>query len=312
MTDLQKIEADFNTTLVKGSIKGAMKAAGAGSRDLWQVDPFKIRIIEGLNPRVMTPTYEAHIRSLADSMKTEGYYQDQPMAGYAAVVDGEQVIFIYAGHTRLLAVKLAISEGADIPRVPVSVNQDGLSMEDITVALIRGNGGKRLTPYEDAIVCKRLVRYGYSTTEIAHRVGFSKQHVENLLTLMEAPFKLREMVAHEKVAASLAIEMIIEHGDKALQKLEEALLKANKEGKSRVTAKHVAGATFQKVVKKSAPVMYSALEEIKADPGFGGLSDSVRQKLEDLLADISKSKGDSTEVDERQNALFSDQQSETA
>ena len=57
-------EVEFNTTLIAASIKGTMKAAGAGSRDLWQVEPSKIHVIPGLNPRVMTEAYKAHIRAL--------------------------------------------------------------------------------------------------------------------------------------------------------------------------------------------------------------------------------------------------------
>lgn len=37
MTTLQIVEADFDGELTQTSIKGAMKDAGASSRDLWQV-----------------------------------------------------------------------------------------------------------------------------------------------------------------------------------------------------------------------------------------------------------------------------------
>lgn len=290
MLSMEQAEADFDTVLTPGSIKTAMKDAGAGSRDLWQVEPHKLRVIEGLNPRINTPGYQAHIRSLADSMKSEGFYQDQALAGYVSVEDGNQVISIYSGHSRLLAVALANSEGAEIVRVPVSVSQAGLSMEDITVALVKGNTGRPLTPYETAIVCKRLVRYNMDTDEIAKRLGFSNQYVCNLLSLMSAHHQIREMVANEVVSATIAIDMLAKYGEKALAKLLEAVEAAKGAGKQRVTNRFVEGAVFKKTVKRSAESMFDTLNKVKADPAFLSLSSEVRTSLEELLAVIEKTK----------------------
>lgn len=286
-------EDNFNTTLVATSVKGAMKAVGAGSRDLWRVEPSKLRVIEGLNPRVMNEEYKAHIRSLADSMKSEGYYYDQPLAGYTAKVGDEQVVYIYSGHSRLLAVQLANSEGAEITHVPVTVSMDGLSMEDITVALIRGNGGKNLTYYESAVVCKRLVKYGFSLEDIASRTGIALPLVKNRLALMAAPLKLRDMVANGIISATHAIEMLTEHGDKALEKIESAQATVNQEGKVRVTKTTTASSGIferAKFVKKVAPKLYEAAGAVRDDPGYAALSEETRQLIDGLLADI-RSKG---------------------
>lgn len=302
--NLDVIEADFTKTLVSGSIKGAMKAVGAGSRDLWQCDPAKLRIIEGLNPRVMNAQYKAHIRALADSMLSEGYYQDQPLAGY---VDEDENVFVYSGHSRLLAVALAIKEGAEIPRVPVTISQVGLSMEDITVALIRGNSGKNLTFYESAVVCKRLVQYGYEMEEISKRTGIALPLVKNRMALMAAPKKLREMVADEIVSATLAIEMITLHGGKALEKIQEAMEVAATQGKSRVLkAQTVKADVFDraKYVKKAAPKLYEAAAVIRDDPGYASLSEATRELLESLLAEIQgKSGEEKPEIDVRQKNI---------
>ena len=303
LVQVKKIEADFTTTLVAGSIKGAMKDAGAGSRDLWQVEPGKLRIIEGFNPRVMTLEYRAHIRSLADSMKSEGYYQDQPMAGYVAKVDGETVIYIYSGHSRLLAVALAISEGAEIVRVPVVVSQDGVSMEDLTVNLIRGNDGKGLTYYESAVVCKRLVKYGMSVEEISARTGFTVPLVKNRLVLMSAPLKLREMVAVGAMSATLAIEMVNDFGDKALEKATEAKERADEAGKTKVRKAQVVKSERVKFVVKSAPKLYEAASFVRRDPAYNMLTPEVREMLEALLQEIEDKK-DEPVVDPRQTSLL--------
>lgn len=301
--EIAKIEADFTTVLVPGSIKGAMKSAGAGSRDLWQVAIDSIEVIDGFNPRLDTPDYEAHIRTIADSIKSEGFYQDQPLAGYVKKVDGGNVICLISGHTRLRAVKIAVSEGAEITRVPMTVSQDGISMEDLAVALIRGNGGRALTYFESAVVCKRLISYGLPIEEIARRVGFTSQQVKHRLSLMAAPFKLREMVAKGNISASVAIEMITEHGEKALAKIEESMETAKEKGKTKVTKAHTPGAAFKKFVKKAAPVMHKTLEEIKSDPGYESLTENIKFKLEELLKEIGENKEQQDVDGENHNQL---------
>ena len=291
-TNLESVEAEFTTTLVPGSIKGAMQAGGFGSRDLWQVEPSAIQVIEGLNPRVMNESYKAHIRNIADSIISNGYYQDQPLAGYIRKINGEQIISIYSGHTRLLAVNLAISEGKEIKRIPVTISMEGLSLEDITVALIRGNDGKTLTYFETAIVCKRLIGYGFTRAEITRRTGITEPQLKSRMTLLAAPLKIREFVANEKISASLAIEMITKHGEKALEKIEESLTAATTIGKTRVTKSQTEVGLFEraKFVKKSAPKLYEAAGAVRDDPGYAALSVETRELIEGLLAEI-KSKG---------------------
>lgn len=313
MLSIEKAEADFDIALTPAPIKSAMNKAGAKSGDLWKVPPERLRVINGLNPRINTPGYQAHIRALADSMKSEGYYQNQLLAGYAAIEDGEEVVYIYDGHSRLLAVALANSEGAEIERVPVSVSQAGLSMEDITVNLVRGNSGLNLTVYETAIVCKRLVRYGMEINVIAERLGFKSQAVRSMLSLMAAHHQIREMVANEIVSATMAIDIIAKHGEKALAKLLEAVETAKGSGKKRVTNRFVEGAVFKKAVKKSAESMFDALNKVKSDPAFLSLSSDVRTSLEELLAVIEKAKPQApAEANDKQADLLEAIAGETA
>lgn len=282
-------ELGFDTQLHPGSIKRAMKEAEAKSRDLWQVPIGKLKIIDNFNVRVKDAAYTAHVRSLANSMKSEGYYQHEALAGYVAVEDGEQAIYIYDGHCRLEAVALANSEGSEIQVVPVSVSQEGISMDDLVVVLVRGNSGKPLSPYEIGVVCKRLVRFGIEVPVIAHRLDLTEQYIKNLLGLMASPIELRKMVIEGVVSASTAIEMLNKHGGKALEKLLEAQSRANAAGKQRVTSKHVApNHAFKKVVRKSAETMFTAITEITADPSYKELSPALREKLDALMATLNQ------------------------
>lgn len=297
MSSPQNTEFNFDTQLHPGSIKRAMNEAKAKSRDLWQVPRANLKIIDNFNVRVKDAEYVAHVRALADSMKSEGFYQHEALAGYVATEDGEQVIYIYDGHCRLEAVDLANSEGAEIHFLPVSVSQEGLSMEDMVVVLVRGNSGKPLTPYETAVVCKRLVRFNIEVPVIATRLGFSEQHINNLLALMASPLDLRKMVIDGVVSATTAIEMINKHGSKALEKLLEAQSRANAVGKQRVTGKHIApNQAFKKAVRKSAETMFTAITEITADPCYKALSPALREKLDALMATLNQGQIDGVAV----------------
>lgn len=304
-SQLELIEKDYDKVLVAGSIKAAMRDTGSGSRDLWQVPIDQIRVLEGLNPRVMNDAYKEHIRGLADSILSEGFFQDCPLSGYVAKEGESQTIYIYSGHSRLAAAKLANMEGAQIERLPVVVSTQGLSMEDITVALIRGNGGKNLSYFESAIVCKRLVRYGMELDEIARRTGITVPLVKNRLQLMAAPAPLRELVANDKLSATLAIELLAKHGENVMNAVNGAVEVAGSEGKTKVRkAQTVLPDVFSraKVVKKAAPKLYEAADLVFKDPGFSGLSKDTRDLLKSLLEEIKSSGSDQSKVDPDQTA----------
>ena len=233
-------------------------------------------------------------------MLNEGFYQHEPLAGYVAKDDaGKDVIYIFGGHTRLLALQRANNEGADIKVVPVVVgNKKGMSMDDMNIALINGNLGNPLTPYEQAVVCKRQVSRGMEVSEIARRTGFSVEWVNSLLVVMSAPLKLREMVANGVLSATLAAETVKKEGKKALEKVEAAVGRVVADGKPvKITKKHLQPSNrFDKEVKKSAPIMYSALEAVREDPKFSSLAPATREKLMKLLSELDEKK-ESPEVD---------------
>lgn len=276
----------FDASLTAGNVKAAMKDAGAVSADLWQVAPDRLRVLEGFNARIKNDAYTARVRWIADSIKANGYYKDKPLSGFVAREDGDDVIYVTGGHRRHEAVHLAISEGVDVPHVPVVIKPKGTGMEDLTVDLIVGNEGEPLTTYEQAVVCKRLAAFGWDSKEIARRVGYSTaQYVDGLLALAGAPLPIRKMVMESVISATAAIEAIKKHGDKATDVLLAAVVKA---GGGRVTAKVMPGAEFKKAVKKAAPVFYDTLTKVQADPGFKHLSPELRKALVELLGGIKK------------------------
>ena len=185
----------FNAELAAGNVKAAMKDVGAVSADLWQVEPTRLRVLEGFNARVKNEAYTGRVRWIADSIKANGYYKDKPLSGFVAREDGVDVIYVTGGHRRHEAVLLALSEGVEVPAVPVVIKPRGTSMEDITVALVTSNSGERLKPLELARVCQRLLGYGMDENTIAKRIGITREYLNQLLDLLAAPKALRDMVS---------------------------------------------------------------------------------------------------------------------
>lgn len=232
------MQDSFDFMLTPGAVKSAM--AGCKSSDLWKVPRNKIRIMPGFNVRVRNDEFTEQVRLIADSIKANGYMADKPIAGFVARENDENIVYVIDGHTRLEAVDLANAEGAEITDVPVVTKPAGTSMEDLTVALVISNDGRHLTPYETALVCKRLIGYGMDEAEIARRIGKTRAYITNLLLLVSAPRAVTTMVQNGQVSATLAVETVKAHGKDAGDVLHEGLKHAESKGKNKVTGKHLA------------------------------------------------------------------------
>lgn len=238
------------------------------------------------NVRLHNEEHEKHVRYLAESIKSEGFYQDKPLAGYVAKVGEDAVIYLTDGHCRLEAVKLAVSEGAEIESLPMVIAPQGISVEDLTVSLVRSNSGKPLEPMELGAVCKRLVRYGWTEDAIASRLGFSKKHVANVLMLVGSDIAVREMVVEGKISASTAIEAIHKHGDKAGEKLQAAYTGVvEKTGGTRMTKKDMPEEAFKKRLREAANQMYEWMRVVAADEKVA-LSPEQKYEAEMILKGI--------------------------
>lgn len=295
-------ELSFANDLVAGNVKAAMREAGAASSDLWKVPRDQIRILDGFNVRSTDdPDYRAHIRSIADSIKENGFYQDKPLSGFVGKDGKADVIFLTDGHSRLAAVDIAVSEGAEITVLPVVIKPRGTSMEDLTVALYTSNTGRPLTPFETGVICKRLVGYGWEPREIAKRLGLTSKYVNDLLGLVGAPKAVRELVTTGLVSATTAIKTIRDYGATASQTLNDAVTQAKASGKNRVTAKNLTPPKRRhpddEAVDQFAKAMKAKMAASRAK-GRGGWDDLDACGSEDLCRMLVEhvAKGDPVDV----------------
>ncbi len=288
---------DFHSEIIQGSVKKFMNEIQDGekigsSRDLYFMDRKNIRVIPGYNVRVQNDRLKAHIRAIADSIKLDGFRPSNPLTGHVAREGGELVFYVVGGHCRLEAVDLVEAEtGESVGKIPVIATAQGTSMEDLTVDLARSNAttGKELEPYELAMICKRMLRFNWTHDTMAEKVGITRAYLDNLLILAGAPSAIREMVIEDQVSATTAIDSIKAHGSEAASKLQAALVSVKKTGGERITKKHIEPtqiALIKKQVAKAAPRLYASLGEIRKDQGYAGLSAGLREKLDEIFAQI--------------------------
>lgn len=231
--------------LLPGNVKAAV--AGASSADLWLVEPELIRTHPKLQPRDKnTQAYKDRVRYLADLIKANGYDRGFPLKLYVAREDGQDVLFLVQGHRRLDAVRLAIEEGFKIEKIPCVTTERGTTMEDLLVSTVTGNEGEPLQPIETAAIVRELIGMNMTEPEIARRLGYSKTHISNLLSMLEAPRDVREMIQGGQVAASVAIQTVKDHGKEAAKVLQAGLEVAKAKGKDKVTPKHIKAAGMDK------------------------------------------------------------------
>lgn len=318
MHNMEQLETDFTVTIVPGNLKDAMKAAGASSGDLWKLPFGQLRIIEGFNLRVHNAAYQAKIEEYAESLVNEGWFAHKPMSGLVQrdEATGENLVYIFDGHTRLLALPIANERRAAIGRelitevtviaIPSKKGKDPINMTDLTVASVQGNKSNPHTAYEYALACKRLADDGVPVGTIARRLGFSSEWVNSLLLLMSAPKELRNQVADDALTVTLAVQLLKEHGNEAAEMVEDAAAEKIAQGKPvRITRKNIKpNSPFTKAVKRSAPAMFDALADVKNDPAFAKLNAQTREKLLELVETLEKVKDSGAIDDSKQTTIF--------
>lgn len=253
-------------------------------------DPKRLRTMPGFNPRLKTPAHHEHVRRIADSIKSEGFYGDKPLA----VVSGfegagskrKPVWFVTEGGCRWEALQLALAEGAPVELIPISVKPRSTSMEDLTVALVKGNEGKPFTPLELAIIVNRMEKFGRDAEYIAEKLNFSLAYVHQLQNLARVPSSIRSMIEAGEVPAAVALESIRNHGQDAKGILQDAVDKAKASGATKITRKNLPQQVFKRTVHKAAPKLLDVVSQLRTHKAYAEFPSDLRARLDELMEQI--------------------------
>jgi ParB-like chromosome segregation protein Spo0J len=234
----------------------SLKSQSSGRIDMLKFDPANLHEEPGWNERIDNDDLTQHIRQLADSIKEVGVLE--PLTVY---LSDEGKAVVTNGHCRLLAVKIAIAEGADIKTVPVRTEPKASNDADRVLSMITRNSGKPLTPIETSRVIKRLDSFGWTAADISLKTGYTKGHISNFMALSSAPARIQRLVEDGKVSATLAVDTMRGNSeDRATEILESAVVSAVQSGKKKATRKHTYGPIKKLTWANIGPDLFDALE----------------------------------------------------
>jgi ParB-like chromosome segregation protein Spo0J len=205
----------------------------------------------GFNLRTEGDALEASINSLAEFVAAGG--QIPPLEVRPRAEGG---VWLVDGHRRRRALLKLDAEG-QLPRTPNKDRPEVLeawvpviafegSDADRVARIITSQENEKLSPLELAEGYKRLRAFGWSVEQIAAKVGKTRQHVEQVLTVGNANTDVQNLVAAGHVSATTAAQVVREHGDGAGKVLGAELVRAQASGKKRVTAGSMKGPSIPK------------------------------------------------------------------
>ena len=205
-----------------------------------RADAMKVRLEDlheepGFNLRAEGEDLKASIDALAEFIADGG--QVPPLEVRPRAEGG---VWIVDGHRRTRAMR-KLDEAGRLVRDPAGdfwvhvVAFTGNDAERVA-RVITSQEGRKLEPLELAAGYKRLAAFGWSADQIAKKVGKTRQHVDQMLILADAPSAVHAMVKDGAVSAAVAVETVRKHGEESADVLDGELQKAKAAGKAKVTA----------------------------------------------------------------------------
>lgn len=240
MSNEQKVLGSFKAQAANSEVTGVKKT------DLYRVPPNELHEEPGFNERdYLDPDVIEQIEGFAQSYMAGEFVP--PLVVRIDAQTGKKLVV--DGHQRRKGALLAIERGHVIEHLDC-IPFRGSDVDRVVVQLTSERGLK-LKPLGIAMNYLKLHRMGKSNTEIATRVNRTAPHVESMLLLATANSDVHDLVKSESVAASVAIEAVRNHGEKAGQFLAGKLVEAKASGKTKVKAS---------AVKQWAPPRKTALK----------------------------------------------------
>lgn len=217
--------------------QGGIKDIAIGRSDIFRLDPRDIRVREGWNLRnTETSEYKAGIVDLKNQIIAAGGVKE------ALTVQWEDgAPWLTNGHRRLAAVNLALSEGHEVPFVPVQTEGRNVTEVDCVLSMVLRNSGVPFTPMENASVFKRLQDLGLTLVQIAEKVGLTEARVRQTIDLLTMPEPVKAHIDAGTVAPTTAAEVVKKVGrERAGEVIDQGVKKAEEKGRKKVMRKDVA------------------------------------------------------------------------
>jgi ParB-like chromosome segregation protein Spo0J len=204
--------------------------------DMFMVPVGLIDVDPAFNPRDMAaPDTIDWIDDLAAQIEARGFDTDRPLLGR---YENDRFI-ITDGHCRWAAVSKLLEKGIEILSLPARLEAKGTGAADRTLLALR-TPGRTLTRLEYVTGIKRLLSYGWDESNIALKLGKSRQWVMDCLTLAEAPEELKAAVTNGEITGTEAIKITRRSAD-PVATLAIARATAKARGSSEIKPRDIGG-----------------------------------------------------------------------
>jgi ParB-like chromosome segregation protein Spo0J len=253
------------------SFKQMIKDGEVRRADAMKVQLEDLHEEPGFNLRTEGETLEASIELLAEFIASGGQI---PPLEVRPRPDGG--VWVVDGHRRRRAL-IKLDTAGRLPRTPNKDKPEILeawvpviafegSDADRVARIISSQENEKLSPLELAEGYKRLRAFGWTSEQIAKKVGKTRQHVEQVVTIGNANTDVQSLVAAGHVSATTAAQVVREHGDGAGKVLGAELEKAQANGKKKVTAGTIKGPSIPKArldaVHAASSNLIASLEQV--------------------------------------------------
>lgn len=245
-----------------------------------RADAYKVRysdlvIDPTFNKRKPGPRLQAHIQALFEFIMGGGKVPDLEVHP-----TDDMKLEVVDGHCRHAAIGLAINAENPPPHLFDKAGEVWISVKNFegTPAQRKArqqtsNEGLKLDPLEAAALYKDMRDVdGLGPEDIAKEVRKTRQHVDQMLHLADAPAEVQQMVADGKVSATEAIKIARKHGADATEVLGQAAGQAA----GKVTAKQLA--PWKPPAKLVAPMVGTVT----------GLAGAITNETRETLLEIER------------------------
>lgn len=198
------------------------------------------------------------------------------------------------GFRRVTAINELRAEGVNVEKIKASKVPANYSNKDEIYDHVAQNGGKELTPFEQAKAFKMLDAEGETRKEIAVRAGVTVAHVANMLKITKAGKDAQKAMKEGLITPTLVLLTMNKHGDKADAVITEAIKVAKAAGKTKVTQKSVDKATGGTSKRISSNVR-------KVNNSIAFISNAVAEATKATL-ELEKAEADKAEIEAAKQA----------
>jgi ParB/RepB/Spo0J family partition protein len=177
-----------------------LRDLASGRKDIFMVDPKIIKVDPKWNVRINNDKLQKYIEELAESIAELGVLQ--PLT--VRIVEDE--IWVTDGFCRMAAVNLNLERGKEIANIPIRPEERYRNEADHVLSMLTRNKYNPLSSYEQALVVKRLLDYGWEKEDIRKKTGINASHMANLLLLLSAPPEIAKAIEQDRVSINLVLD----------------------------------------------------------------------------------------------------------